>query len=171
MKPFLIIIDGQNAAGKSTVARKLREDLPFTAFIFWDVLKKFISDFEPNERYHGIAAEVAKAMVDVYLTNGVNVVYEAIFGPRKNIDRVIALAEKKASILVYQIEAPLEIRMERVKSGFENGDRKRLLTEEHVKRNDDIYSKEKYPHARVFDSSLMSTDEIVVAIKQDITKL
>ena len=168
MSKFLIIIDGLNGAGKSTIARQLHAKLPFTAFIHWDTIKKIISDFEPTQLYHGIAAKVVTSMIKTYLENGVNVVYEAYFGKKEFIENVAKLAEGDIKLLVYQIEAPFETRKEKIKSRFEKGETKKLLPDEHIDRNDKFYYENKYQGAKVFDSSRSSPDEIVCAIIEDL---
>ncbi len=168
MKTKLIIIDGQNGAGKSTVAELLHAKLPFTALIHWDKAKKFISDFKPNQKYHEITAEVAHAMIGVYLKNKVSVIYEAFFGTGEFVEHAVKLHKKNARIYVYQIEAPFEVRMRRVKERYLSGKKKRLLSKSHVTKNDLFYAAKKYATAKVFDSSKMKADKIAKEILADL---
>jgi predicted kinase len=168
MPTKLIIVDGQNGAGKSTVARLLHTKLPHTAFLHFDTVKKIISGYEPSPEYNRIAGEVMRAMAEVYLKNGISVIYEAHFGTAAFVEKVLRLATSSTKSFVYQIEAPFVIRKERIQKGFENGDRKRVLPDEHVLKNDDRYQKEKYQHAKIFDSSSISPEEITASILRDV---
>ncbi len=172
-KKLFIVIDGTNGAGKTTTARLLHEKMPFTALLYWDTIKRIVSGFEPNRKYHRLGAQIMIALANAYLENGVNVIYEAYFGKGEFIDEVlksIAKHEKSTKVLVYQIEAPLEVQMQRVKERWLAGKTKRLLTKSHVLKNNAFYEKHKYEGATVFDSSKLTTPQIVNRILKDTKK-
>jgi predicted ABC-type ATPase len=170
-KKLLIIIDGQNGAGKTTVSRLLHAKMPFTALLHWDTTKKLVSGFKPSKKYHKLAKEAMIALTNVYLKNGVNVIYEAYFGKGEFIHEVLdAMSKHKSStkVLVYQIEAPLEIQMKRVKERWLAGKTKRLLTKAHVVKNNTFYEKHKYKGATIFDSSKLTAQQIANRILRDL---
>lgn len=167
MKSTLVIIDGQNGAGKTTVARLLHQKLPSTALIHWDTLKKLISNFKPNKEHHAIVAEVAQAMARVYLKNGVSVICEAYFGRGEYIHTLIK-KQKGVRVLVYQIEAPFQVRAQRIKERYRKGEKKRWLTQAKLKLNDVTYHTNKYTKARAFDSSKYTAIQISKQIIQEI---
>lgn len=168
METTLIIIDGQNGAGKSTVARLLHQKSPATALIHWDTIKKLISDFKPSKEHHAIAAEVAQAMAKVYLKNGVSVIYEAYFGKGEYISSLIKKKQKNVRVLVYQIEAPFHIRAQRIKERYLRGEKKKLLTQAKLKLNDVTYHTNKYQKAKVFDSSKYTAAQIAKQITKEL---
>jgi predicted ABC-type ATPase len=170
-KNLLIIIDGQNGAGKTTVARLLHAKLPDTALLHWDTTKKLVSGFKPNKKYHKLAKQAMIALTDVYLKNGINVIYEAYFGKGEFIDEVLESITKhksKLKIVVYQIEAPLEIQMKRVKERWLAGKTKRLLTKAHVVKNNAFYEKHKYKGAIIFDSGKLTAQQITNRILKEL---
>jgi hypothetical protein len=110
--------------------------MPFTALLHWDTTKKLVSGFKPNKKYHKLAKQIMIAMTDVYLKNGVNVIYEAHFGTGENVNEVLrSTSKQKTKVFVYQIEAPLEVQMKRVKERWLAGKTKRLPTKAHVVKN------------------------------------
>jgi adenylate kinase family enzyme len=170
-KNLLVIIDGKNGAGKTTIARLLHAKMPFTALLHWDTTKKLVSGFKPNKKYHKLAKQIMIAMTDVYLKNGVNVIYEAHFGTGENVNEVLrSTSKQKTKVFVYQIEAPLEVQMKRVKERWLAGKTKRLPTKAHVVKNNARYEKYKYKGATVFDSSKLTAQQITNRILREVKK-
>ena len=102
-KTYIIVIDGQNGAGKTTTARLLHQRMPFTALINWNAIRKCISDFRPTKKYHDLATKITLSMTQIYLDNGVNVIYEAYFGHRRFIYEIAKTVRgyKKTKMCVY----------------------------------------------------------------------
>jgi predicted ABC-type ATPase len=169
MKTSLIIIDGQNGAGKSTVAKLLHTKIKNTAIIHWDNVKKLVSDFKPNDRDRNIAAQVARAMAQTYLKNNVSVIYETYFGKAEYLNAVLALAGKQIRVFIYQLEAPFDVRHKRIKLRQANTPKHKIvLTKARLIRNDKLYSKSKYLKAKVIDSTHMTPEKIVAEILKNL---
>ncbi len=117
MKTKLVIIDGLNGSGKSTVAKLLHKKLPRTALISYDEIKRYISDFQPIDEYLQLTTKIIQVMIKQYLNSEVGVIIE-FFAPKAEYVKAytkIANAYQDVSVHVYQIEAPLEVRMQRIK--------------------------------------------------------
>lgn len=168
-RPVLIIIDGPNGAGKTTLAKLLHIKLKRTAFIHWDTIKKLVSDFKPNAADHGLAEEVTTAMTNAYLTNDINVIFEAFWGTKENINMLLrGVKLPKSRVFIYQLNAPFEVRIKRAKEGWLAGNRKRLLPPAHIKKNDKLYTAKRFKEAKIFDSHKLSTAQIAKQILKDI---
>lgn len=168
-KPVLIIIDGPNGAGKTTLAKLLHSKMKRTAFIHWDTLKKLISDFKPGKRDHGLAQKVTYSMANMYLANGISVVFEAFWGTKENLNNFLKTVKiPKSRIFIYQLEAPFEVRIKRAKEGWLSGKRKRLLPPAHIKKNDKSYSSKRFPNSQMLDSHKLPTSQMVRQILKDL---
>ncbi len=69
---------------------------------------------------------------------------------------------------VYQIEAPLEVRMQRIKDRPLQAGARKKMDKAWIMRNDQNYTTNKYQDAKVFDSGKLSASKIVNQIVQDI---
>lgn len=163
MKINLIIIDGLNGSGKSTVAKLLHKKLPRTALISYDEIKRLISDFEPKDEYLQLTAKVIQAMIKQYLSNNVSVIIE-FFAPKAEYVKAytkLAKTNKDLALFVYQIEAPLDVRMQRIQARPLQAGAKRKMDKAWIMRNDENYHANKYTEATVFDSGKLSAGRIV----------
>lgn len=170
-KPMLIIIDGPNGAGKTTLAKCLHPKLRRTALLQWDVLKKLISDFKPGDHDHDITGQLMRGMAQTYLKNDISLLCEAYWGSPENMASFIeALGLPSARIFIYQLEAPHEVRVERAEAGWQSGQRNRLLSADHIKRNDAKYEQVRFPEARILDSHKHSVEQLADQILKDIAE-
>ena len=165
----LIIIDGLNGAGKSTVAKLLVSKLKRTALISYDATKRLIGDFTPNEEYHRIANLVVRAMAREYFDHDVSVVIES-YVPTKEIAGIYTgLAKRKDVRLHYfQLEAPLEIRYKRIlQRPLVTGAKKKMSIEQ-VAKNDEVYFQSKFPKAKVIETHALKPERIVKILLKEI---
>ncbi len=139
MKQFLLLIDGMSGSGKTTTTKLLLKNLPRTAHIGFDMIKRFISDFERGSRDNGIAREVVIVMAKRYLELGVSVIVEHPF----KTEAEIVLYERMAADLAvplykFQLHAEPNVAFERVmkRTKERSGD----LTEERARRNISLFA-------------------------------
>lgn len=156
MRTSLIIIDGLNGSGKTTIAKQLHRDLKRTAVIHWDYIKRLISDFEPNSKDLRLTGNIVKLMAREYLKNDINVIIESFFPRKEYIEELTKLARDKKSrvhLFVYQIEAPFKVRAQRIRTRNKTEGVKKRMTKKWIKSNDVEYFAHKYTKAKVLDSS------------------
>ena len=164
---FLIIIDGPMGAGKTTVAKLLHERLKRTALLGLDRIKWFISDFKRIPEDNEIVRNVVAAMTKEYLRQGISVIIEQ--GMRKDsIEKLKKMARQNgATCLVYQLEAPKRLLLERVH------ERPRLpgkprISNARIERNYKFHQENKYAKAIVFDAEKMTAKQIANRIMKDL---
>ncbi len=166
---FLIIIDGLNGAGKSTVAQLLGSKLKRTALISYDRMKKFITDFTPNEEYHRIANHVIRAMAREYFSNVINVIVESYIPTTEIAKRYTTMANRKdVKMFYYQLEAPLEVRTKRIAERQLDHPKARKLSKKRIITNDKNYLENKFTKAKVIETHNLTPEQIAKIILKDI---
>ena len=170
-KQHLIIIDGPNGAGKTMTSVLLHENLENTVLFSFDKIKRFISNFEPNERNIFATNRIMLLMTKQYLEEGFSVIAESIFPEEKFVLPYVKIAKsKKVSFTAYQIEAPFEIRAQRIKERPLAQGAKKKMSKKWIKRNDLRYFENKYTGAKVITSHDKTTKEIVKIILKDLRR-
>lgn len=91
---FLLLLDGMTGAGKTTVSHILARQLPRTAIIGMDRVKRFISDFERGYRDNAIARSIVFEMTKKYLELGLSVIVDQPYNDEEEINHYKELAEK-----------------------------------------------------------------------------
>ena len=172
-KPFLILFDGPMGSGKTTVSKLLQEVMDkkrgYTALISLDRLKRIVSGYKLGSSIHlRLSSYAGVAMSKEYLKEGIDVIVEKAFTTEEYINSFIKPLKRKARILIYQIEAPEKIRLERVFKRDLHPEVKKRPPKSKFLRNSKHYSKSKYKKAKVFDSSKLTPKQIVNRIIEDI---
>jgi len=168
-KPFLIIIDGPMGSGKTTISLELYKKMKNTAIINLDKLKHIYSDFKPgNPQQLQLASNIGKVMAKEYLRNRINVIAEKSFVKEEFVKSFIKGLDKHAKIFVYQLNAPLETRIKRIrkKESLKPESRKQSLTK--IKRNTQHFEEKRYQKAKIFESHKLNPKKIVNEILKDI---
>lgn len=164
-KQFLIVIDGLNGAGKTTVSHLLHGKLKRTALLSFDITKRLISDFKPNDEYHGVTNRILRGMVKEYLTSGFNVILESFFPDKKFLLPYLEISKKKkVHTVLFQIEAPFKVRYKRIQERPLAPGAKKKMTKQWIKRNDDNYFQNKYKKAEVIQSHDKTPEQIAKLI-------
>ncbi len=157
----LIIIDGLNGAGKSTVAKLLASKLKRTAFISYDAVKRIIDDFTPNEEYHRIANHVVRAMAKEYFDHDINVIIESYVPTKEIAQMYTGLAKRKdVNLYYFQLEAPLKVRYKRILQRPLKAGAKKKMSLEQVAKNDAVYFQNKFPKAVVIETHTLKPEQI-----------
>ena len=167
-KPFVIIIDGPIGAGKSSIANLLHSKLKRTAIIRLDRIKHLISDYNQSHKDLQLASDVGNAMVLIYLQNKINVIVEKAFTKEAFLKSFIKNLKNKARIFIYQLDAPLKIRIKRVKKRPIPYDAKKRPTLKKIRDNSSHFYEFRYKKAKEFDTSKLSTKKIVNEILKDL---
>ena len=152
MKKMLILIDGMSGSGKTTTTKLLLKKLPRTAHIGFDIIKKFISDFERGSRDNGIAREVVVVMAKKYLELGLSVIVDQPFRTEEEIKAYEQMAVDLAiPCYKFQLHAEPQVAFERVMKRTK--ERKGDLTEERVKRNISIFQSRSHLGFEMIDTT------------------
>jgi hypothetical protein len=104
----------------------------------------------------------------VSISSIISVILEKALIQREYVNQFVELAEGNTKVLVYQIEAPLEVRIKRNNKRPLAPRLKKKPTLAKIKKMTSIYQQFKYKEAKVFDSSKLSTKQIVKDILKDI---
>ena len=167
---FLLIIDGPMGGGKSTVADLLKTKLDSVLFTGIDRLKWSISGFDRSSEGNRLVARLVESLARTALTDGMSVCVEQGFMKAEYMFPFINLAKEiGVRLFVYQIEAPRDILIERLKPRKTPVDAKSPVSMEKIEKNLDNYFNNKYSQAKVIDSGKYSPDEISQFILKDIT--
>jgi cytidylate kinase len=168
-KPFLIVIDGPMGSGKTTVSLELHKKLKRTAVISLDRVKKLLSDYRPgNHDDLDLASRVGRAMVKEYLKNNINVIVEKAFTSKRFLDSFIKGFNLSARVFVYQLDAPLDVRILRIRDRESKNPDYIPQTLEKINRNSKHFEEGRYKKAKVFESHKMSSVEIAGKIMRDV---
>ncbi len=173
MSVKLIIINGSPAAGKSTLARKLHEDIPMSLLADVDSWRKLIAGWrDKREESLKVAYVFLVAAVDAYLGTGNSVIVDkAILSDNSVIDALIESGQKHgAEIFVFILTAERQIIIDRAeKRGFhENG----LLTAQSVVELWETSRKlaADRPEAMLVDTSYLDAETVYRKVKDIIVK-
>ena len=171
MKNFMIIINGPPGAGKSTISLNIWKMVPRTAIISLDEIKWLISDYKSDNFDLSLANKIGNAMAKEYLNKKINVIVEKAFCEYKYIKPFVNLAKKfKSKVLIYNLEAPLNIIRKRAKqrpiTNLKHN--KPPLKLSKIIRLYKYYIKDKFPVTRTFDTAEQSQKKIINQIIKDI---
>lgn len=167
--PSIIIIDGLNGAGKSTVAKMLSSKLKRTALISYDSIKRLMSDFTPNEEYHRIANHVVRSMAKEYLRHGVNVIIETYIPSRKIAMMYTGLARRSdVTLHHFKLEAPLDVRYERILQRPLVPGVKKKQSKEKVAVNDEQYFLNNTSRATVIETNVRTPEQVARIILKEL---
>lgn len=148
--------------GKTSLSKLLQERLKRTAFLSYDQIKWFVSDFKSSDQDFDLTFRVEKAMIKEYLLSGINVVLDKAFSSASLIDELKLLAEGLgAKVYVYQLESNLELAIKRVQSRPHS---KRLIgppTKEQIEQSHSRYLDNKYSEAKTYNTTDLDVKEII----------
>lgn len=168
-KQKIIIIDGPTSAGKTTTANLLYKRLKHTAITGIDYIKWFVSGFSCTKKENQMTANIVLTMCRRYIHYGLSIIIEQCFREKKVMDPYLNLAKRNhIPLFIYELYAPKKILLDRNKHRLETPpERKAPL--QRVLMNINSYPHKPYAKIRSsFDSSELSTRQIVNRIIKDI---
>ena len=118
----LIIINGTTGVGKSTVAKRLHNELPMTFLVDMDSQRRFISGYrETPKESSELSFVVSMAIIEACLKEGRDVIIDKmIWSINDYLDRLVSLGKKyKADTYEFILSASKKTVMERLdKRGY-----------------------------------------------------
>ncbi len=168
-KPFLIIIDGPMASGKTTIAELLHKKIKRTAFLGIDRIKWFISDYKRNFSDTKITRDVLLVMCKEYVKHRINLLIAQGFWKEEFMLPFIKFAKKRnLNLFVYQLTAPKEILLERFLKRPAVKAARRPITKSRLLKNLKTWEVHKYSNAKVFNTDTTKPEAIVKEILKEI---
>ncbi len=159
-------------AGKTTVAKLLHQKFKRAALLGIDRIKWIVSDFSRSFEDNSMTADVVLAMCKEYLKHGLNIILDQGFMRKEFLNPYLRLAKKeKIPLLIYQLEAPYNILLERLKIRPKPEAAKRKVSKTKTLKNIETYFENKYPKAQIIDSGALTPKQIADKIAKDIALL
>lgn len=170
MKKFIVILDGPMGSGKSTVGQLLAEKLKRTALVHEDRIKWFISDFRRSKRDNAIVRAVLIKMCKEYLKHDISLIIpQGFMEKRRPIAPFLAMARKeKCRILVYHLDAPKSILLERIKNRKKSKQIRAPIAKTRIQRNIRAWRKNRYVIGKEFQTDKISAKKISEEILKEI---
>ncbi|MCD4760486.1 ATP-binding protein [bacterium] len=163
MKKFLLLLDGMTGAGKTTISKLLAKQLPRTAIIGMDKIKRLISDFERCPKDNAIAKKIIFEMTKKYLDLGLAVIVEQ---PLKSVNEINTYEKlaKKYSLPCYkfQLFTNSDTALNRVINRQKDWEIK--VPEERIKHNISFYQDRSKLGFEVIDTSDLKPEEVAKII-------
>lgn len=166
--PFLIVVQGGSATGKTFLSKRLAQDLEFH-LLSKDNFKEMFYDTlgVPAERsestLYGLAATKAMyAAAECFLNEGQSLVMESAYNRHFALDDIIDITKKSGALLIQlHLTASPQLRVQRYNARIENGERHTghpdsvgKMTLESIVADDD-----KYGPIAISDTFEINTDD------------
>lgn len=104
--PYVVVIRGYPATGKSTVSAVLRDMLCNSAYVSIDSLMSLVSR-SLGRLDHDLAHAASRRIAELFLENGMNVILEDMFITRASVEKVLELAVSHGCPWrIFELEAP-----------------------------------------------------------------
>jgi cytidylate kinase len=174
MKKFIIILDGPMGSGKSTVGEILAKKLKRTALINGDKIKWFISDFKRCKKDNAIVQAVLEQMCKEYLKQGISLVIAQAFlnGIRPILPYVMMAKKNGAELLVYHLNAPKEVLLNRIDERKKNSKFSRTpIAKTRIYRNIRNWKKYRYSIGKELETDKIRAAKIASMILKEINSL
>lgn len=158
-------------SGKTTTSKLLNETLPNTARVAFPDIKRLIPDYKENEGSLSVTREIMRVMIDKYLELGVSVIVEHV-SKAEGVQILKDLAEKRgAKFFAYRLDAPKELRMERVSERTRGMMGVSELPESKVTElagyfepNDKFYMENPSDLVQIIDTEKLNPEEVVECV-------
>ncbi len=163
----MVVIIGPAGAGKTTLSEFLKNQLVNTAHVSSDNIKRYISQFREVDSHNKVSGNVAIAMADEYIKNGISVIAEKNMDSEE-VEKFKKIAEKhNVDFFLYRVEAHKEIRRERIVERTARTN-KPMISEETIDKLSKRYEENTHSGNETFDSGKLSIEEIADHILKDL---
>jgi predicted kinase len=169
MKLCIIILDGPKGSGKTTIRKLLENHLPNTEFLSLDKARLSIENSKPTDDFNAQAFDILYVQIRNYLLQKKSVVLDSgVKSERMAVLQTIA-KETHAAVYAYSLTAPFEILASRVRE--RDTLKGKVTDEERLRYTYDVQQAKSFEDYKVFDTSVCTSDEVVVSILKDIRTL
>ena len=168
-KKFILVIYGPSCGGKTSAVELLMSKHENLFRSSQDKIKWLISNYDRNKHTH-IVNKLLMGLTKNAIAEGFSLVVEGGLLVMKNKGRDFRLMAKrnKMNFFEFNIEAPFGIVKERLKTRIKEARMKKIrISNKSMKRFNDLYTlykENKNEKIHTFDSSILSTKEIVEEI-------
>ena len=168
MSKFILVLNGSSCSGKTTIAKLLLDKIPDSFRVSGDRIKWLISNY--SKIYRQSVYKLSLALAEAALVEGFSLITDGSgYFYEGNEDKYKNLALKyQARLIAVNIEAPFETILERfnkrVLSAKIEGNKISNTDPKRLKEIYDTYLENKDEQAPIFDSSLLSAEEICAEI-------
>ena len=170
-KPVLIVIDGAMGSGKTTISKMLHKKMDGSVLISLDRLKFLLSNCKVDSKVHlGFADDIGRLIAKKCLKDKRDVIVEKAFTREEFLLPFINALKNYSKVYVYQLHAPLEIRIERIKQRPPSSDTGKWPTKAKIKRNNKNFEEFRYKNAKEFDTTKLTSNQIVNKILKEVNK-
>ncbi len=163
---FLLLLDGMTGSGKTSATKLLVKELPRTAIIGMDKVKRFVTDFERGKRDNSIAKAIIFEMTKKYLELGLSVIVDQPLKDEEIIQYEKLAKHLKIKFHKVQLYTSPEISFKRVKERQEN--LKEKVPEDRIRRNILCFKERSNMGFTVIDTSKISIKKVSSLILKEI---
>lgn len=158
-------------SGKTTIGKILHKELKRTAVLSTDMIKFFLSDFERGERDNALTASVLRQMCKEYIRNEINLVLAQGFWKKEYLEPYLEIAkENNLEVFIYQLEAPKEFLLERIRNRPKPELARTPVPEERIQKNLKTWEENRYSLGKIFNVTAQSSEQIAAEILLDLKK-
>jgi predicted kinase len=167
MNRYILLLAGPVCSGKTTLVTHFLEKEKRVYSISLDAIKNRLSDFR-DENDQILLNDLAIAVSNRLAKDNLSLIVD---GRVQNLEEMRQFYSKLAAdtsrkFLEVNIEAPMEVLLERLRNRVEAGRAKTVKDPEQLIERHKIYESKKHKLAPTFDSSILSTEEIYFDIQK-----
>lgn len=170
MTKYLLTLNGPLCSGKTSTADLLLASEPKLIRISRDKIKRFISDYTPDNHYKIFLDQIMVSFTKQAFENGLNVIIEG----SPNLDIIVQLkeiAEKHgAKYVEVNLEAPEDVLIDRFHKRLalakERDFKMFCTTEERMKELNQKYFSLKNTSAKTIMTDVLSQEEVIQELKK-----
>ena len=175
MKKYILVVCGPLCSGKTTVVDLLLKTEARLFRVSRDKIKRFISDYGPNNYYKPLLDEIQISLIRQAFTNNLNVVVEGSPNIYDDMKQSLVKLSKEfnTKLIEINLEAPLEILTDRFRERIKEAEKKGIklfcTTEERMLDLYNKYISEKDVSTHLILTDVKTLDEVYNEIKSKIT--
>lgn len=166
MQNCIILLDGSKGAGKSTTAALLREEISDNIFLSLDEIRRAIPNSMATAEYNQLAYDKLLVQAESAVKEGKNIIIDCGLTEQKLQALEEMVDRMEVPLHKYFLEAPYDVLVQRVKDRDIIDDK--TTDEARMKYVHEVVRDKPFTNYTTFDTSMVSTQDIVEKIIQDI---